>query len=363
MKRAALICVFLLIILSACVPAERQPVFSPSSEATVTPMPIPASTPNTSVSLPGVIWAFEISPDSSTIAFATSRGLVLFDLKTSSQIHILDEGENLNSLAWSPDGKKLAIGEIKGFEESGQAVLKILDTSSWKVILQPKFEDDLKNERILDLAWNPDGNEALAISTDMHGVMVLYAATGKIISKQTGYAGSVKEISWSPDGSRLVTTGDMAYSLRRWNVSNDKAVRLFDQRLSNPWHVLWMPDGKRIVSGHVYGMVCFWTVATNKCDGLIQAHRTAVFSMAVNSDGSRLATGGGVIRIWDTTNGKLLSGFGEDKKIIYNQLAWVSPDQLIAALQNGLDDPEMTIVRLWNPTTGAPLVEFRGGKR
>jgi WD40 repeat protein len=193
--------------------------------------------------------------------------------------------------------------------------------------------------------------------------MVVDSISGKILSQQTGFASSVMEAAWSPDGSRLVSTSDMAYSLRRWKVSTGEAVRLFDQRVSNPWHVIWMPDGKRIVSGHVYGTVCFWTVATNKCDGMIQAHRTAVFSMAVSADGSRLATGGGIIRIWDTTNGKLLAGFGEDKKIIYNQLAWASPDQIIAALQTGLDDPERTVVRLWNLTTGVPLAEFRGGKR
>ena len=362
MKRSAVICILILTILTACIPTDRQPVFSPSSEATITPRPIPASTPKVAASLAGVIWTFDVSPDLSTIAFATSRGLVLFDLKNLAQLRILDEIENVYSLAWSPDGKKLALGEIKPFEESGQAVLKILDTSSWKNILQPKFEDDLKNERILDIAWKPDGT-ALALSTDSNGVMVVDSISGKMLSQQTGFASSVMEAAWSPDGSRLVSTSDMAYSLRRWKVSTGEAVRLFDQRVSNPWHVIWMPDGKRIVSGHVYGTVCFWTVATNKCDGFIQAHRTAVFSMAVSADGSRLATAGGVIRIWDTQTGQLMASFGEDKKIIYNNLAWIGPDLNIAALQTGLDDPEMTSVRLWDSTTGTPLAEFRGGKR
>jgi WD40 repeat protein len=138
---------------------------------------------------------------------------------------------------------------------------------------------------------------------------------------------------------------------------------LFDQRVSNPWHVIWLKDGKRIVSGHVYGTVCFWTVATNKCDGFIQAHRTAVFSMAVNSDGTRLATGGGVIRIWDTTNGKSLTAFGEDSKIIYNQLEWVPGDQAVISMQTNMDDPEITAIRLWYVSTGMASEQFQGGKR
>ena len=118
-----------------------------------------------------------------------------------------------------------------------------------------------------------------------------------------------------------------------------------------------------IVSGHFNGVICFWTAATNKCDGLIQAHRSAVFSMALSPDGLKLAMGGGVIRIWDTQTGKLLTAFGLDEKFTYNHLTWVTVDQTLASLQIGLDDPEITSVRLWNVSTGMPLVQFQGGKR
>ena len=155
----------------------------------------------------------------------------------------------------------------------------------------------------------------------------------------------------------------MAYSLRRWKVSDDAAVRLFDQRASSSMEVAWTPDGKRIVSGHVNGVVCFWTVATNKCDGFIQAHRSAVFSMALSPDGLKLATGGGVIRIWDTANGKLLTAFGEDSKIIYNHLEWAPDDQSVISMQTNMDDPEITTIRLWNVSTGIPSIQFQGGKR
>jgi WD40 repeat protein len=243
----------------------------------------------------------------------------------------------------------------------GEAVLRIWDTTSWKVIMETSFEGAMLNERILNIAWKPDGS-ALALSTDAHGVMVVDSTSGKLLSQQTGFASSVMQASWSPDGSRLVSTSDMAYSLRRWKVGTDDAVRLFDQRVSNPWHVIWMKDGKRIVSGHVLGTVCFWTTATNKCDGFIQAHRTAIFSMALSADETRLATGGGVIRIWDTANGSLLAAFGEDEKITYNHLAWSVDGQEIISLQTNLDDPELTAIRIWNIATGAPVKQIIGGK-
>lgn len=369
MKRALI--GFILIgafIITACQSVEPQadftpqPIFTPSDEATATPLPLPGVAPKLVATLPGVIWGFDISPDQSTIAIATSKGLVLYSLKTLEHLHTLDEGENAYSLSWSPDGKYLAVGPIKPFEDTGQAVLEIWDTSTWKLTEMPGFTDHMKNERFIHLAWKPDGS-TLAISTDMHGVIVVDVKTGQITSQQTGFAGSVLDVSWSPDGTRLVSTGDMAYSVRRWKVGNADAVRLFDRRASNPMEVAWLPDGKRIVSGHVNGVVCFWTAATNKCDGFIQAHRSAVFSMSLSSDGSKLATGGGIIRVWDTQTGKLLTSFGLDEKLIYNHLGWLSTDKFIVSMQTNMDNPEITSVRLWNLATGTPVSEFLGGKR
>jgi WD40 repeat protein len=353
----------LLITLTACQPAPTQPIFTPSADATATPIPIPSAMPKTVATLPGVIWSFDVSPDLRAIAFATSKGLVVYDFNTYALLRTVDKNENIISLAWSPDGKQLGASFTRGIDElHGQVILKIWDTATWKLISQPTFGEDLINERILDIAWSPDGTK-LAISTDVHGVMVLDLDSGEIISHQTEYASSVQEISWSPDGSRLVSTGDMAYSLRRWKVSDDESVRLYDQRVSNPWHVAWSPDGARIASGHVLGTVCLWTAATNKCDGLIQAHRSAVFSLAWSPDGKQLATGGGVIRIWDTQTGKLITAFGENEEYIYTHLVWASDERPIITLESALEDPGDTRVRFWNCDTGMPLIEFQGGER
>ena len=355
-----------LLILSACQPVEPQPVFSTSTEVSLTPIPLPAEAPQVVATLSGVIWSFDISPDGSIIAFATSKGLELYDLQTFAHLRTLDANQNVYSLAWSPDGKELAVGLLAETPDptefsGGKAILKIWETSAWKIILEPDLADSLLSERILDIAWKPDGT-ALALSTDMHGVMVVDSASGKMLSQQTGFAGSVMQAAWSPDGSRLVSTSDMAYSLRRWIVKNGKAVRLFDERASNPMHVVWTSDGQRIVSGHANGVVCFWTAASNKCDGFIQAHRSAVFSMALSPDGSRLATGGGILRIWDTQTGELLTAFGLDEQILYTKIAWAGSDNQLIALETGLENPELTRVRIWDLSSGVAEVEFLGGR-
>mgnify|MGYP001213471290 CR=1 FL=1 len=356
-----------LLILSACQPAKPQPTFNTSAEVSLTPISLQNTPPTRTATLPGAILSFAVSPDSSMIAFATSQGVQLYDLQTNELLQNLAEGKIINSLAWSPDGTQLAAGLMTALPNPSEfagtkAALNIWDTSTWQVIFESNFSDNMINERINDLAFSPDGKR-LAFSTDINGVMALDLANGRIISHQKEFAGSVMSLAWSPDGSRLISSGDIAYSIRRWIVKNDKAVRLFDERASNSMHVAWTPDGQRIVSGHVNGVVCFWTTASNKCDGFIQAHRSAVFSMALSPDGARLATGGGIIRIWDTRTGELLSAFGLDEQILYTKIAWAGPDNQLIALETGMENPELTRVRIWNLSSGVAEVEFLGGPR
>ena len=77
----------------------------------------------------------------------------------------------------------------------------------------------------------------------------------------------------------------------------------------------------------------------------------------------KLATGGGVIRIWDTLTGKLTTAFGENEEYIYTRLVWVSDEGPIITLESALEYPGNTHVCFWNIDTGASLVEFLGGER
>jgi WD40 repeat protein len=290
-------------------------------------------------------------------------------LHTQKYLRSLNQGELASSVAWSPDGSKLAVGSTKDYgtpfyqggdsSNSNKAHLTVWDTSTWEILFEPAFSLEMVNAMFRDLAWSAN-NRLLAFSLDLGGVQVWDTQGGHLISRQENFAGTVVDISWSPDGSRLVATGDMAYGIRRWRVSDNRAVRLFDKRISNSMQVAWSPDGKRIASGHVLGTVCLWTAATNRCDGFIQAHRTATFSLAWSPDSSRLATGGGLIRVWDTNTGKLIGAFGQDDRYIYTKLEWPAIDQPIVTLQTGLEDPGDTILRLWDIESASILMEWRG---
>ncbi len=336
-----------------------QPKFSTSSYGAATPLPFPSEVPPPVATMDGRIRAFDVSPDLKAIAFATSQGVVVYDFDRKN-VSILNDTENFFSVDWSPDGQKLAAGGLVMQDaEVGKPHLVAWDTANWQAIFEPEYDDYMTDTLYGDVAWSPD-SRSLATSNGYMGVTTYDIQTGKVISEQNIFSGSIADISWSPDGSRLAATGDMAYGIRRWKVSTDESVRLFDQRASTSIAVEWSPDGTRIASGHNGGTICFWTASTNECDGLIYAHQIATFSLAWSPDGGHLATGGGVIRIWDSQTGNLFTAFGLDDKSIYTKLAWPKPDMFIS-LQTGYGEETRTIVRFWDMTTGKVLMEFHGG--
>jgi len=337
--------------------SEDSPMFS-TYYGKATPIPFPASDPKIAAILPGRIHSFAVNPDMKTIAFATSKGIILYDLESYKQLHTLNDTENGFSVAWSPDGQKLAMGSLMmQNNEAGKPHLVVWDTSTWKILFEPKIGNGVTTF-FGALAWSPNG-KFLATSDYDRGLVAFDISTGEIISLQKDFLMSPYDISWSPDDSRLVATGDLGYGFRRWRIDTDESVRLYDRRVDAAIQLAWSPDGKRIASAHTNGTICFWTAKTNKCDGLIKAHQNFASSLAWLPDGNQLATGGGIIRIWDTHNGNLINSFGLNDHSLYSQLKWL-PNGILVSLETGYAGQEATIVRFWNIDTGKIVLEFHG---
>ncbi len=350
----------LALIVAAGCQAKTQPVFTTSTYRAATPIPFPAAKPVIAATLPERIRSFSISPDGKTISFATSQGLVLYDLKSYRRLRTLDKAHSFYLVDWSPDGTKLAAGSlIPNGSGYGESRLMVWDASTWKVVFEQTGSDTTLDSIYGDIAWSPD-SRSLATNLNFMGVRVFEIETGGVISHQDDL--SPHSIAWSPDGTRLVATGDMASGIRRWKVSTDEAVRLFDPRAGGFMQIAWSPDGKRIASGNFEGKVCFFTALTNRCDALIDAHRNTVFSLAWSADGNQLATGGGIIRIWDTNTGKLIRSFGLKDFSIYPQLVWSGAGQPLVSLEAGYAKAALSIVRFWDADTGKPLFEFDGAE-
>src|SRR5215207_10115482 len=268
------------------------PTFSTAFSDTDFPTPFSASELNITDTLQARIRAFDLSPDLKTIAFATSKGIVLWDLDHKN-VRVLNKTENFFNVELSINGEKLAACSISiRAEESGIPHVVVWNAKTFETVLESEGEQVISIPSGA-MAWSPNGH-FLSVSLPDRGLVALEVETGKIASQLNDFLLPPYDIAWSPDGSRLVATGDLGYGFRRWRMDNGETVRLYDPRAAAfAVELVWSPSGDRIASIHADGVVCFWTVSTNRCDGFIKAHHNGAFSLAWSSDGNLLATGGG----------------------------------------------------------------------
>jgi WD40 repeat protein len=289
------------------------------------------------------VWDIELSPDGKILATNSvddnfAGNINLWDTETALPI-----GEPFNSLAseavlaFSPDGKILAIGEENGVllrsVETGQTIGHLPDVqgnftfshdgmmlvvgSTYGVTLwdvQKKHLIDQLNTTDLDyysdIVFSPDDKTIIASS--LYGSLGLWdLATQQPLMQivNQNASDSISGTALSPDG-RIVA----------WINSSlqDHAIILWDiktgQRIGQPLNgnsgvvksIKFSPDGKTLVSGYENGTIILWGVETGLRIGQPLISPTGdVNHIAFSSNGKILATLGrkdlkvDVITLWD----------------------------------------------------------------
>lgn len=211
-------------------------------------------------------WNFK---DERLLVVDGESNLYLVDLNTGEVLHTLNIHHNeITSLAWSPNGSRIASGHKSGkvliwdaqVFGPALAVLDIGDGDATSLAWSPDSSqlaatgtgldvyiwDISSNEvnQILDatdvVAWSPDGTRLAIGQKDREGVQLWSATTWE--STAVVGVGPTISLAWSPDGDRLAV--------------NNFAITIYDADSLEPIvqmgggygrTLTWSPDGKQII--------------------------------------------------------------------------------------------------------------------
>ena len=127
----------------------------------------------------------------------------IWDLETGRERLHLDV-PLATSLAFSPDGRRLAGGLSAAAGRDGEGELRVWDAATGEVVLTRKFAHGL----VGTVAYNGDGTLlAVAVGdvSDAGMIKVLDAETGRERLSLAGHRYMIWKLAFSPDGRRLAS--------------------------------------------------------------------------------------------------------------------------------------------------------------
>jgi WD40 repeat protein len=249
----------------------------------------------------------------------------------------------LNRVAFTEDGKQVVA--------AGGAVIWF-DPATRKEVRRALEVNGARH----GLRLTADGKRLLTAHTTQTPLHLCETATGTSLKTLRGHTGGILAVDLANDGTRAVSAGTDR-TLRLWDVEAGKELRQCKPVPAAADSVALSSDGKRLASGHQApdNRVRLWNVETGEMLRELAGHTGRVHAVRFLPDGKSLlsASADGTLRLWDVEKGDELRVM-KHGGIVYD-LA-LSPEGA-RALSAGFDDHT---VALWDLTTGKLLHRFIG---
>ena len=253
----------------------------------------------TDFSMPMPVWRMAISSDLKTLAVSPGgqdRPVVLVDIAARKVVKTLAGAEGpIGSLAFSPDGTKLAAGvgaRSKGRLLTGRPPVELpADLRIWDLGQDEpnagKVIGHLK-ELFLVVAFSPDGRRLVAGGGDNTMLKTWDVATGEERSRVNPAIRDVRAVAFSPDGESLAIGGiDFSIAIHEADTGHEHAV--LSGRSAQA--LVFLPGDRTLAAGLDDGTIALWDVEAGRVRRAFQGPGSPITAMTVSADGKWLAAG------------------------------------------------------------------------
>ncbi|KEP48259.1 vegetative incompatibility protein HET-E-1 [Rhizoctonia solani 123E] len=269
-----------------------------------------------------------------------TRGLLelkgsLMERRESAALATWNIGSSVYSVAYSPDGTRVAVGCFDN-------TVRILNAHDGTLLLGPLQGH---THTVYTVAFSPDGKLVASGSADTT-IRVWNAYNGTLIAGPfEGHNNAVISVAFPLDCTRIIS-GSHDELIRIWDVNTGNLV-------ADPWTdstndiyaATLSPDCTLLACTSQNYAITLWHLSDMTCSTPpFQGHTDVVRSIAFTPDGTRLVSGSDdkTIRVWNTSDGSLATAPYEGHTATARSVA-VSPDGTRVA--SGSDDHT---VRVWN---------------
>jgi WD40 repeat protein len=245
------------------------------------------------------------------------------------------------SLAWSPDGTRIAsMGDDSTIQIWNATTGKLLYTYSgnwtWGAAL----------------AWSPDSSR-IASTAGNNTVQIWNATTGEVYATYQGHNATVSALAWSNDGKQIAS-GSYDHTVQIWDVATGVTYQTLklDRRIMA---LAWSPNDQRLALSEDNNTVQIWDTTTERYQFSYKLHKGAVSALAWSPDGTRIASASydSTVQVWNATTGARYLTYKGHSAVV-TDIAWSHDGTRIASASYD------STVQVWNASTGRPEANYSG---
>jgi len=270
----------------------------------------------------GAVTALAFSPDGKRLAVGSYKQVVIFDTEkwtVSSRFNKVED--SVRSLTFHPSGGFLAIGSGLPGRTGTVTLWDLASATPMKVLFGQR-------DSVESVAFRQDGNALIFGCADNKARYYRSYSDLNQYKLLDEHNDRVNAVAISPRADFIYVTGAMDRLVKVWDAKTGDTVVNLDQSAAGISGLVFLPNGSQFVGSSLDGRLHWWQVnfdaGKNTFSGAryrqVDAHPgQPCFSLAISTDGQRLATGGQdkIVNVWNANNGGKIKEFKDATHPIY----------------------------------------------